>query len=173
MFLSKFKIYLNNYKKLSAKEETFKFEEQIDSNNKLNNILNIINNLNPKTSFNMDLSNKKSQSIEQFRTDKRNPSFDQSMQLSNLTINDVFDDKPNLINFNSNDKSKRLNFNDNNNVIIEEESNLNTMTYNYNRNAFQQLKSEFDNDFFDDDKHKFVNINHEGIQKEIDEYINI
>ena len=131
--------------------------------------MNLINNLNLKSSFNMEISNKKSQSIEQFRTDKRNQSFDNSMQLSNLTINDVFDDKPNLINLNSNDKSKRLNFNDNNNIIIEEESNLNTMTYNYNRNAFQQMKSEFDNDFFEDDKNKFVNINHEGIQKEIDE----
>ena len=76
--------------------------------------------------------------MEQFRTDKRN-SFDHSLQLSNMTINDVFEDKPNLINLNSNDKSKRLNFNENFKTIIEEDSNLNTLTYNYNKNAFSAV----------------------------------
>ena len=89
-----------------------------------------------------------------------------------MTINDVFEDKPNLINLNSNDKSKRLNFNENFNTIIEEDSNLNTLTYNYNKNAFQQLRSELDCNFNDEtNSSKYLDINHEAIQKEIEEQI--
>lgn len=120
---------------------------------------------------NDDNSISNSASVEQFRTDKRKSvSFNNSVQYSNLTINDVFEDKPNLLDFNSNEKSRRINFNDNIQMIIEEDSNLNTLTYNYNKNAFQQLKSELDCNFPDEKREEEVNyreIDHEAIKGEI------
>jgi hypothetical protein len=164
---------MNNFKKISTKEESIKFEATVDMNTKINEILNLLADFKSDSS-NLEQSkestNKKSAvSVEQFRTDKRKSiSFDNSMQLSNLTINDVFEDKPNIVNFNSNDKSKRLNFNQNIQMIIEEDSNLNTLTYNHNRNAFQQLKSELDCNFFEENTaENFREIDHQAIQKEI------
>ena len=87
-----------------------------------------------------------------------------------MTINDIFEDKPNLVNLNSIDKSKRI-INENiNNIIIEEDSNLNTLTYNYNKNAFQQLRSELDYNFNEENNStKYLDINHNAIQKDIEE----
>ena len=135
----------------------------------MTNSFNFLNNFNSIVPNDINNTNHKSTSIEQFRTDKRK-SFDHSMQLSNMTINDIFEDKPNLVNLNSIDKSKRI-INENiNNIIIEEDSNLNTLTYNYNKNAFQQLRSELDYNFNEENNStKYLDINHNAIQKDIEE----
>ena len=116
-FYLQIKIYLNNFKKISAKEETAKFEATLEINDQLTNSFNFLNNFNSIVPNDINNTNHKSTSIEQFRTDKRK-SFDHSMQLSNMTINDIFEDKPNLVNLNSIDKSKRI-INENINNIIK------------------------------------------------------
>jgi hypothetical protein len=166
------KIYLNNFKKLSVKEETSKFEQSLISNEKMNYTIDLLNYMNVDESFqrnNGDTSGKKTDSIEQFRTDKRKSlSFNNSIHLSNLTINDVFEDKQNVFDLNSNEKSKRINFNENIQMIIEEDSNMNTLTYNFNKNAFQQLKSELDSNFVEDNNNvNYSEIDHEAIKQQI------
>jgi hypothetical protein len=118
---------------------------------------------------NDDTSSKKTESIEQFRTDKRKSlSFNNSIHLSNLTINDVFENKQNVYDLNSNEKSKRINFNENIQMIIEEDSNLNTLTYNFNKNAFQQLKSELDCNYVEENNNiNYSEIDHEAIKQQI------
>lgn len=170
------KIYLNNFKKLSVKEETNKFEQSLISNEKINYTIDLLNMFNvvEKNQGNGEASSDKNESIDKFRTDKRKSlSFNNSINLSNLTIYDVFEDKANVFDLNSNDKSKRINFNENIQMIIEEDSNLNTLTYNFNKNAFQQLKSELDCNFAEDQENNSVNyaeLNHDTIKQHILKY---
>jgi hypothetical protein len=164
------KIYLNNYKKLSVKEETIKFEASLILNEKINYTIDLLNYMKVGENIqNDDTSSKLTESIEQFRTDKRKSlSFNTSIHLSNLTINDVFEDKQNVYDLNSNEKSKRINFNENIQMIIEEDSNMNTLTYNFNKNAFQQLKSELDCNYEEDNNNvNYSEIDHEGIKQQI------
>ena len=166
------KIYLNNFKKLSVQEETNRFEITLDSNDRINKILKVINSLQQQENFFAEEnSTRKSESIEQFRTDKRKSiSFNNTVHLSNLTINDVFEDISNVFDINSNEKSKRLNFNENIQMIIEEDSNLNTLTYNYNKNAFQQLRTELACDFEEKQEENpcYSEIDHEAIKSDIE-----
>lgn len=169
---------MNNYKKIAANEETQKFQDMLDNNTTMNETIDLLYDIKSDhlEKLNKDSTNKKSSvSMEQFRSERRKSlSFENSMQLSNLTINDVFDDKTNIININSNDKSKRLDFNQNIQMIIEEDSNLNTLTYNHPRNAFQQLKSELEGDLnYQNEYFESLNLpNHEKVQQKIDNILN-
>lgn len=137
-------IYINNYKKIKEKEELSSLIQHIEEEKNKLQFLEVTEKLgaNDISGFkNKNDSSQLSKSVEQFRTEKRMSNADKSaLHSSNLSIQDVFENKTNFINILAN-KSEKSDKNNEFNMIVEEDSNINTLTYNFQKN-YLQMKNE-------------------------------